>query len=178
MEGITDMFSTSRSAQTLFAGLGLTTILTLSACGSGSDNNAGTQVTPGGGGSTGSAANSDQLVAYAQCLRGQGVDVPDPKPGQNLGTWLQQSGLDLNKLRGANAACQDKLLAGVRSRANSSDTQDNLLKFAQCMRKNGVDMPDPKNGQVDFGNLDRNSPKFKAASDECRKALAPGASGQ
>jgi hypothetical protein len=172
------MFNTSRSVQVMLGGLGLTTILTLSACGSDSDNNAGGQVTPGGGGSASAAANSDQLVEYARCLRGQGVDVPDPKPGQNLGTWLQQSGLDLNKLKGANAACQDKLPSGVRSRADSPQTQDNLLKFAQCMRKNGVDMPDPKNGQVDFGSLDRNSPKFKAASDECRKTLAPGTSGQ
>jgi hypothetical protein len=170
------MFNTFRSVPVLIAGFGLTALLSLSACGGGdhADGTAG----PGGGGRTAPAANTDQLVKYAQCLRGQGLDVPDPKPGQNLGTWLQSAGLDWNKLQSANGACQDKLPPGVRDRVNDPQTQDNLLKFAQCMRKNGVDMPDPKGGQVDFGNLDRNSPQFKAAADKCRQALAPGQGGK
>jgi hypothetical protein len=39
------------------------------------------------------------------------------------------------------------------------------------MRKNGVDMPDPKNGRPDFGDVDRDSPAYKTASEKCRKEL-------
>ncbi|WP_146058988.1 hypothetical protein [Actinomadura rubteroloni] len=135
--------------------------LSLTACG-GSDDKAGGGSTPSG---------NDQFVAFAQCLRQHGMDVPDPKPGQNLGNWMSEA--DRTKLRDTKALtqCQDKLPAGVLDRLKSPEAQDALLKFARCMRANGVDLPDPKNGQPDFGSVDRDSPRFKAAADKCKSTL-------
>lgn len=44
------------------------------------------------------------------------------------------------------------------------------LKFAQCMRANGVDMKDPDpNGGPNLIKIDRNNPKFAAAMEKCRQ---------
>jgi hypothetical protein len=44
------------------------------------------------------------------------------------------------------------------------------LKFAQCMRANGVDMEDPDpNGGPNLIKIDRNNPKFAAAMEKCRQ---------
>jgi hypothetical protein len=44
------------------------------------------------------------------------------------------------------------------------------LKFAQCMRANGVDMKDPDpNGGPNVFKLDRKNPKFEAAMEKCRQ---------
>lgn len=159
-----------RSRTATLAGLGLTAVLTLSACGGSGGSDA--SASPGGGRSGGS--NTDQMVAFAKCLRQHGVNMPDPKPGQNLQQWIQGAGVDRSQLRTATQKCQDKLPPGIKARATDPQTQDKKLKYAQCMRANGVDMPDPKNGQIDFGNLDRNSPQFKKASQKCRTYLLGG----
>jgi hypothetical protein len=57
--------------------------------------------------------------------------------------------------------------------------KDGALKFAQCMRKHGVDMPDPKtdeNGRVVIegggpGSDAMNDPDMKTADAACRKFL-------
>ena len=165
-----------RALQVLGIGLGLAATLALSGCG-GSHNDAGGASSAGGGGTTSGGSNSDELLVYVRCLRSQGMDLPDPKPGQTLGQWFQGANIDTAQFREANTKCADKLPAGVRERASSPETQDQLVKFAQCMRENGVDMPDPKGGQVDFGNLDRNSPQFKKAEEICRRRVPIGQGG-
>jgi hypothetical protein len=162
-----------RSMSILTGGLCLVTALTLSGCG-GSDKPSQVAAGSGGGAAGSPSVDTDQLVGFAQCLRRHGLDVPDPKPGQNLGTWVQGWAQKTGtSLRNSSAAkeCQSKLPTGIRDRMNNPETQDELLKFAQCMRQNGVDMPDPKNGKVDFGSVDRGSPQFTKAAGECRKNL-------
>jgi len=49
--------------------------------------------------------------------------------------------------------------------------QQQMLKSAQCMRKNGVpNFPDPQGGKilVKKGTIDGNSPQFKKAVQACR----------
>ena len=65
--------------------------------------------------------------------------------------------------------------------SRASDLRDAGLKFARCMRENGIDMPDPKtdeNGVIiaegDEGvGLEggQASSRFRAAEQECRKHL-------
>jgi hypothetical protein len=58
--------------------------------------------------------------------------------------------------------------------------QAELLKYAQCMRENGVpDFPDPVNGRLELrgrrgGGLDPESPQFKAAQERCKDVEPPG----
>jgi len=71
--------------------------------------------------------------------------------------------------------------AGAGSGGGSSDDrQAKLVKYAQCMRQNGVpSFPDPVNGQLRLtvtpgGTLDPTSPQFKAAQQTCKSLQPPG----
>lgn len=73
--------------------------------------------------------------------------------------------------------------------AASSNRQDQLLKFAQCMRQHGVNMPDPVNGRIQVtvtpapgsspgaGPLTQDNSQFQAAQTACRQYLPNGGNG-
>jgi hypothetical protein len=71
---------------------------------------------------------------------------------------------------------------GGFNRQNSQEFQDAALKFAQCMRKNGVNMPDPNfsggNGAGAggpggfFRSINRNDPNTQKALQACRSIIA------
>ena len=69
--------------------------------------------------------------------------------------------------------------AGSGSALNQTQLQQAALKYARCMRANGVpNFPDPNAGggflfQVGNG-IDRSSPAFQAAQAKCRKLLPSG----
>jgi hypothetical protein len=133
---------------------------------------------------TTSAASSetDQAAKFAQCMRENGVpDFPDPTGGGIQLNAQPGSGLDPNspQFKQAQQACQDQAPAGLQSGSgSSSDTQAQLLKFAKCMRENGVpDFPDPTvqaGGIVvgQAGEVDTNSPEFKRAQQACNQLLS------
>jgi hypothetical protein len=57
---------------------------------------------------------------------------------------------------------------------------DRALKFSQCMRQHGVDMPDPKqeNGGISISqsgpmSVDPSSQKFKDAQQACQQYFGP-----
>jgi len=70
--------------------------------------------------------------------------------------------------------------AGAGSGGGSTGDSAKLVKYAQCMRENGVPgFPDPVNGQLRLtvtpgGGLDPNSPQFKAAQQACKSLEPPG----
>jgi hypothetical protein len=65
------------------------------------------------------------------------------------------------------------------SAAAGVSRQDQLLKWAQCMRQHGVNMPDPVNGTFRFqGNRpDPNSSQFQAAQNACKQYEPNGGNG-
>jgi hypothetical protein len=67
------------------------------------------------------------------------------------------------------AACGGEENAPARS--PDAEMKQAELKFAQCMREQGVDMPDPKGGHPDFGSVDRTSPEFQKALPKCQPLL-------
>ena len=133
------------------------------------------------------AAFRKQLLAYAQCMRDNGVNYPDPQFDAN---GQPQRGGGFDNLRNspnfdkARTACQSKRpdFAGQfqRTPAEQAALRTNLLKFAKCMRGKGIDFPDPTfdaNGRPQFnrdgapGNAqgqNRDDPKAQAAQDACR----------
>ncbi|MGZ4381254.1 MAG: hypothetical protein ACXVZ3_07530 [Gaiellaceae bacterium] len=127
------------------------------------------------------------ILAYVKCLRGQGFDIPDPN--FNRGDASGGGGLrgifgSVNrsdpKFQKAQTKCRS-ILAAVRPQFSPADRQkfqDAALKFAQCMRKNGVNVPDPDfsgggggGGLFGGSTIDRNDPKVQAAMQTCRSVF-------
>lgn len=149
----------------------------ISACGSSSPASAGAG---SGGGNT--ATNHEKAVKFAECMRANGVpEFPDPDASGalTLDGIVNGSSLDPSApaFRQALTACKDLEPAGFTGRKRSAQQQEAALKFAQCMRENGVpDFPDPTpNGPlIDTNRIPsaagrgaRNIPGFTAAAHKC-----------
>src|SRR4029079_1516174 len=152
-------------------------VLALGACGGGSDGKGAVASLSGKSAASGSSRSSKQstaslrtqLLAYAQCMRDNGVDFPDPQfDSDGRPQFNRQNGGAFGDLRNnpsfekARTACASKRpdFAGQFQLTPEQQAQarTNLLKFAKCMRSKGVDFPDPTfdaNGRPQF---DRNNP--------------------
>jgi hypothetical protein len=131
------------------AGLALIVMVTLlSACGSSAA--AGTATGSSGGNNN---TNHDKAVKFAECMRSNGVSqFPDPGPSGNLTIDAVANGSSLDPsapaFKQAISACKDLEPAGFTGGKRSPAQQSAALKFAQCIRENGVkDFPDPVQGE-------------------------------
>ena len=112
----------------------------ISACGSSS---------PGSAGGNSTAANHGKAVKFSDCMRANGVSgFPDPNSSGTLTLdgVVNDSSLNPNApaWKHAIAACKDLEPAGFTGHKRSTPEQQAALKFAQCIRENGVpDFPDP-----------------------------------
>jgi hypothetical protein len=88
-----------------------------------------------------------QMLQFAKCMRDNGVDMPDPKPGSGgMGVTLAVPGDSAggaDKMSKAQDACKQFLPNGGQPKALSPQELDEARKQAKCMRDHGVDMPDP-----------------------------------
>jgi hypothetical protein len=151
-------------------------------CGGGGDS--------GGGNAT--AANQEKAVKFAECMRENGVSqFPDPDASGNLTIdgVLNGSGIDPNgpTWQQAIGACKDLQPPGFTGGGErSSGQQEAALRFAQCIRENGVpDFPDPAAGQplVDTNRIpssatDRGMSILNAAMHRCGDLGAEAMRGQ
>ncbi|MFA1545524.1 hypothetical protein [Actinomadura chokoriensis] len=117
----------------------------------------------------------DARLEFARCMRENGVDVPDPGSGDEKAMRFGK-GVDRGKLQGALEKCQRWLQAGGgMPDLKDPKVRDQYVRFAQCMREHGVDIPDPgADGQVKLpsGNIDRGA--LEKAREAC-KSMLPGA---
>ena len=122
----------------------------------------------------------DKAVKFAECIRAHGVsDFPDPDAKNQFQYGVSVSPAVWNR---AVSACKDLQPPGTLSGKRTPMQQSDALKFAQCMRDNGVkDFPDPANGDplVDTTKIPslgdrspRTDPVFAPAMDKCRAVLA------
>ncbi|GAA4215877.1 hypothetical protein AB0C10_36715 [Microbispora amethystogenes] len=138
--------------------------------------------TAGGNGGAAQSSGSGDIVAYANCMRHNGIpNFPDPKPGGGI-AFPEGGDIDPQspEFKKAEEKCKQYLPSGPRIDAkNDADpnagwpTADKL-KYAQCMRENGLPkFPDPdKNGGFAFmqdSGIDPQSPQFRKASEACAK---------
>lgn len=131
----------------------------------------------GGGGATsggGQAASEESSLEFAECMRGHGVEVEDPKPGKSVDV----GGRSDPKTRKALAACNGKLGDSGQEVSAEEDEEINegALAFSRCMRGDGIDMGDPEilgpgKFHLDIKGLDTNSPAFVAAAEACQAKL-------
>jgi hypothetical protein len=139
--------------------------------------------------STSSGANKkltarDKAVKFAECIRAHGVsDFPDPDAKNQF-----QYGVSVSPAVWTRAvtACKDLQPPGTLSGKRTPKQQSASLRFAQCIRDNGVkDFPDPVNGEplVDTTKIpSSNKPGgmtiLNAAMKKCGKVLDLAAGGQ
>lgn len=114
----------------------------ISACGSSAPAETGS-------GNDNNAASAQKAVKFAECMRRNGVSqFPDPGTSGKLtiDAVANGSSLDPNTpaFTQAISACKDLEPAGFMGSKRSSQQQQAGLRFAECIRENGVtDFPDP-----------------------------------
>jgi hypothetical protein len=154
--------------------------VTLAACGSSSST-----TSTSAAGATTSASRQQARLALAQCLRAHGLNVPDPGAGGATGgggggIFRSLQNVAPARLQAARQACASQFSAAFPrlnvSPAQQAQLRSQLVKFAECMRSHGVDVPDPQVGggtggfgfRRSFGSVDRNSPAFRTALTACQ----------
>ena len=160
--------------------LGSLLVLGLAGCSSGGDQSdhvaslggaspASASAASGGTGQQSDAARHDALVKYAQCMRAHGINIPDPVAGGALQGQAMPTGspAEQQKLKAASSACASNLPNGGQPTAQDLQRQ---IKFAQCMRAHGVNMPDPTPGSQ-AAALSLDDPNAQAALKTCESAL-------
>ncbi|MEV0645009.1 hypothetical protein AB0I28_07070 [Phytomonospora sp. NPDC050363] len=147
-------------------------LLLLSACGSddGADVATANGEAPAGSESAPAELSEEEaLRLFVDCMREQGVDMPDPGPGGNM-LELRDYFIDNPE---AVDACRDKLPGGGEPAELDPAAQEQMQKFVDCMREQGVDMPDPTaDGKPQFDPELLDDPDFKTAMNACQDLLS------
>ena len=140
--------------------------------------------------STGAGGNKnltarDKAVKFTECMRANGVgDFPDPNASGEFPSFgISVSPAEWKKALGA---CKELQPPGSLSAKLSPEQLSTALKFAQCMRENGVkDFPDPVNGQplvdttrIPSSNRPGGMTILTAAMHRCGSILGVAAGGQ
>ncbi len=169
-------------------------VLLVAACGGGSSSTATSPSTAdspttvdssagsGGSSNNGGSTQAQQDLAFAQCMRSDGVtDFPDPGSNGQFGTISAQLEDAPHFAAGFNA-CKHLLPASGESKEQQDFPQ--LLKFAQCMHAHGVPTYPEPNPNVNpysvlapntavnslkVAGVNPNSPVVQAAVQTCER---------
>jgi hypothetical protein len=142
----------------------------------------------------GNAASKDEMrqaqVKFAECMRDNGVDMPDPgaEGGRRDFKIGGDSGISPEKFETATKACE-KYRKDIRPQLTEEEQQEfkeQALAHSRCMREHGIDFPDPtfdaeggarvRLGRGSGGKLNDEDPKFKAAQEACGDLIGKGPS--
>lgn len=171
--------------------------LLLAACGGGSSSNssssAGTSTAAKAAGGAGRQFGA-RGAALRTCLLKNGITLPKRKAGQRPapgaggpfgaggagGASKLPSGVTRAQLQAALKKCGGGSFGGGKGFAAGGAQR--FAKFAACMRKNGVKLPQPNtSGKGPIFNtkgIDTTSSSFKAADAKCARELRPSGSAQ
>ena len=171
----------SRKLRPLAALALIAIVVPISACGSSA---------PAGGSSgagNNTATNHEKAVKFTECMRHNGVSAfPDPPASGELTIDGVANGSSLDPssaaFKQAISACKDLEPPGFTGQKATPQQMAARLKFAQCMRDNGVkDFPDPTpNGPLLdttripslAGRDPRSDPALNAAMQKCGEFAA------
>ena len=151
--------------------------LALAACGG--DEGGGDAAAAGNAGT--SNEQDAARVRLQDCLRENGVDVPDGPPGGDGDGGGGQPDIDRDELEQAMEACaefRDEAFGDVD--VDDQEFQDAFAKFSQCMRDEGIDLPEMTPGEgppQGGGQLDQDDPETQAALEKCQDELPQGGFG-
>ncbi|HEV7450175.1 MAG TPA: hypothetical protein VGO16_02040 [Pseudonocardiaceae bacterium] len=163
------------------AGLALIAMVTLiSGCGSSAP-----AATGSGSSGNNTAAHAKKAVKFAECMRSNGVSkFPDPNASGKLTIDEIANGSSLDTgspaFKQAIRVCKNLEPAGFMGSKRSPQQTDAALKFAECIRANGVrDFPDPTpnaplvdTNQIPSSNSPGGMSILNAAMYKCRDAAA------
>jgi hypothetical protein len=145
--------------------------LALTACGTGGDGGTGVASAPGtkatAGSTTGPSLSPEERgVKWAQCMRENGIDIEDPKPGGGI-MMTAKPGSE-GTMDKAREACKDLQPMG-RGGGGNPQNAEKMRQLAQCMRDNGVEeFPDPEGGGLRMTKQVADDPDFEAAREKCQ----------
>jgi hypothetical protein len=133
----------------------------------------------------------EAILAFTECLRGEGFDISDPEFDDDGNLRMRSlfeageeaAGFDREEMRAGMDACSEHLegIAQQFDRADRAEMEDRLYLYAACMRDNGYEMADPDfsldggpgsglgaGGGGPFADVDFSDPAFVAANDACQ----------
>jgi hypothetical protein len=118
--------------------------------GSESDGSGPDDSGPDGTGEEASDDPEEAMEQFSECMQEHGVDFPDPAaPGDEpQGVIITIGPGDEDNMQEAQEAC-DYLMENVRNNIEldpeqQAEMQAQMLEFTDCMRDQGIDMPDPE----------------------------------
>ena len=182
-----------KAAPTTIAAAALAALL-LAACGGGADSSSGDSdqevaslgtgtAAPTGSDVTASSAPIDPeeaQLAFAECMREHGIEMPDPGAGGGIDIVATPETED--EMNAAMEECQP-LLENARGAMEidpeqEAELREQMLEFTECMREQGIDMPDPvfddeggfsvrAEAGERVGSSPRDDEDFQAAAEEC-----------
>jgi hypothetical protein len=173
----------------------LTAGAVLAACGGSSTSTAASKTT-----ATKAASGSARFSSLRECLKKQGITLPQRKPGTTgqpggpgaggllggggSGGPALPSGVSREQFEAARKKCGGATTGrgpGGAGRLSSPTAKKSLTAFASCMRENGVNLPTPNtsgSGPVfNTKGINTKSATFTAASKKCSSLLQLGAPG-
>jgi hypothetical protein len=128
------------------------------------------------------SSSGDPILDFYQCLRDGGLDVQDP----GAGGAINLDGLDpddpatretIDECAGEHMASSDgRVTVGDGQMGDNLAEPDALIAFVDCMRDEGIDMPDPSpDGRLTLPqNVDPQDPAFQNAGQQCSQHLDGG----
>lgn len=128
------------------------------------------------------AVNEAAIGEFTECIRGEGLNIQDVTIDADgnidlSSVFSQDVDFQSDEAQQAFETCAP-LLEGVDFGFDQLDLTglaDTLLEFAECMRENGFDLPDPDFGAAPtegvFGDVDFTDPAFEAALKSCEDVL-------
>jgi hypothetical protein len=131
----------------------------------------------------------EQALEFSECMRENGVpDFPDPeiedgRIQMRVGGPDGGGEIDQEAMEKAMEACEELAPRGGGnfSEEDRQQMQDEMLAYAQCMRDNGYDMPDPDFGEGEGGIFrmegEPDDPAFVNAQEACEDEM-PGRPGE
>jgi hypothetical protein len=163
-----------------FGAVAAAALLAFSACSTGEGDgvaSAGGEDNPATPEATEDAALLDadaQALVFAECMRDNGIDMPDPGPGQEgLGEAFRAAVVagdnDRATVEEAFAACEDLL---PQYPSEEEHVPDDMLALAECLREQGLDVSDNPFDDAHSGAIDVD--EFSAAMEVCRDKLTGG----
>ncbi|HEU5108034.1 MAG TPA: hypothetical protein VFT95_05705 [Micromonosporaceae bacterium] len=173
------MTTTQRRSPILLSLAGLALALALAACGGQAADDGIARAEPGADRPsptpTEQLSDEERRLKFAECMRGQGVDMEDPGDGKGgvmfrAGGGAGEKPVDIEK---AMQACRQYAPNGGEAPKLDPAQVEQMRKFAKCMRSNGVpDFPDPEpDGRMRVAikgdAIDRAA--FEAAQEKCRQ---------
>jgi hypothetical protein len=140
----------------------------------------------------------EAMLEYTQCMRDQGIDLPDPVRVESADGGRTEGGViainadaaddgagidprsdEFNEAQEACGSIMDDVIGDIEiDPEQEAEMRERLLDYAECMREQGIDYPDPvfEDGRVTVGvgPVDMDMDEFEQANEACREIMGDG----